>query len=161
MKRLPASDWDAQSAAERIDHPFFGGASNAMEAYCRGWEPGRRPRPRRSAPRAQTRFIGAAEDARTLYPWAQSLADQLDNGHLLTVAGYGHGASGSCAGAAMIDFLINGTIPAEGAICTTSSLPTFDNLHEIVLLRAWKTPISCKLSKVGVSGASGRSLPRS
>ena len=49
--------------------------------------------------------------------WAQSLTDQLNNGHLLTVKGYGHGASGSCAGAAMIDFLVNGPVPAEGPTC--------------------------------------------
>ena len=61
--------------------------------------------------------IGTTGDSRTLYPWAQSLTDQLDNGHLLTVKGYGHGASGSCAGAAMIVFLVNGTVPAEGTTC--------------------------------------------
>lgn len=116
-----ASDWDAQSAAERTSHPFFGGASNAMEAYCRGWghQAQTPPQETRAEGSDPILVIGATGDAMTLYPWAQSLADQLDNGHLLTVEGYGHGASGSCAGAAMIDFLINGTVPAEGATCTT------------------------------------------
>ena len=114
-----ASDWDAQTAAEKKNYPFFGGTSNAMEAYCRGWGH------RAQTPPAQTHakgsepilVIGTTGDSRTLYPWAQSLTDQLDNGHLLTVKGYGHGASGSCAGAAMIDFLVNGTVPAEGTTC--------------------------------------------
>ena len=114
-----ASDWDAQAAAEKKTYPFFGGTSNAMEAYCRGWGH------RAQTPPAQTHaegsdpilVIGTTGDSRTLYPWAQSLTDQLDNGHLLTVKGYGHGASGSCAGAAMIDFLVNGTVPAEGTTC--------------------------------------------
>ena len=114
-----ASDWDAQAAAEKKSYPFFGGTSNAMEAYCRGWGH------RAQTPPAQTHakgsepilVIGTTGDSRTLYPWAQSLTDQLDNGHLLTVKGYGHGASGSCAGAAMIDFLVNGTVPAEGTTC--------------------------------------------
>ena len=29
----------------------------------------------------------------------------------------GYGASDSCAGAAMIDFLVNGTVPAKGTTC--------------------------------------------
>ena len=32
-----ASEWDAQAAAEKKAYPFFGGISNAMDAYCRGW----------------------------------------------------------------------------------------------------------------------------
>ena len=115
-----ASDWDAQSAAEKKSHPFFGGTSNAMEAYCRGW--GHRaqtpPQETHAKGSAPILVIGTTGDSRTLYPWAQSLTDQLDNGHLLTVKGYGHGASGSCAGAAIIGFLVNGTVPAEGATCT-------------------------------------------
>ena len=50
-----ASDWDAQTAAEKKSYPFFGGTSNAMEAYCRGWGHRGRPLPRRPAPRAPTR----------------------------------------------------------------------------------------------------------
>ena len=50
-----ASDWDAQAAAEKKTYPFFGGTSNAMEAYCRGWGHRGRPLPRRPAPRAPTR----------------------------------------------------------------------------------------------------------
>ena len=117
-----ASDWDAQSAAEKKSYPFFGGTSNAMEAYCRGW--GHRaqtpPQETHAKGSAPILVIGTTGDSRTLYPWAQSLTDQLDNGHLLTVKGYGHGASGSCAGAAMIDFLVNGTVPAEGTTCDAS-----------------------------------------
>ena len=113
------SDWDAQAAAEKKAYPFFGGTSNAMEAYCRGW--GHRgqtpPQETRAEGSDPILVIGTTGDSRTLYPWAQSLTDQLDNGHLLTVKGYGHGASGSCAGAAMIDFLVNGTVPAKGTTC--------------------------------------------
>ena len=120
-----ASDWDAQSAAEKKTYPFFGGTSNAMDAYCRGW--GHRgktpPRETRAKGSDPILVIGTTGDSRTLYPWAQSLTDQLDNGHLLTVKGYGHGASGSCAGAAMIDFLVNGTVPAEGTTCAAEPQP--------------------------------------
>ena len=125
-----ASDWDAQAAAEKKTYPFFGGTSNAMEAYCRGWGH------RAQTPPAQTHakgsepilVIGTTGDSRTLYPWAQSLTDQLDNGHLLTVEGYGHVTFGSnaCATAAMTDFLVNGTIPAEGTTCAAEPQPAAD-----------------------------------
>lgn len=120
-----ASDWDAQSAVEKAIHPFFGGASNAMEAYCRGWghQAQTPPQETRAEGSDPILVIGTTGDAQTLYPWARSLADQLDNGRLLTVEGYGHGASGSCASAAMSDFLISGTIPAEGATCAAESRP--------------------------------------
>ena len=116
-----ASEWDAQAAAEKKTYPFFGGTSSAMDAYCRGWGH------RTQTPPAQTRaegsdpilVVGITGDVQTLYSWAQSLAGQLDNGHLFTVEGYGHGgAIGNCASAATIGFLVNGTVPAEGATCT-------------------------------------------
>ena len=114
-----APDWDAQAAAEKKSYPFFGGTSNAMEAYCRGWGHRAQTPPQETHAKGSDPIlvIGTTGDSRTLYPWAQSLSNQLDNGHLLTVKGYGHGASGSCAGTAMIDFLVNGTVPAEGTTC--------------------------------------------
>mgnify|MGYP000900189984 FL=1 len=120
-----ASDWDAQAAAERKAHPFFGGTSNAAEAYCRGW--GHRgttpPQETRAEGSAPILVIGITGDIQTLYSWSQSLASQLDNGHLLTVQGYGHGTF-ACARPAAIDFLVNGTVPADGATCTAEPKPT-------------------------------------
>ena len=120
-----ASDWDAQAAAERKAYPFFGGLSNAAEAYCRGWghrgtTPAQETRAEGSAP---ILVIGITGDIQTLYSWSQSLAGQLDNGHLFTVQGYGHGTF-DCARPAAIDFLVNGTVPADGATCTAEPKPT-------------------------------------
>ena len=119
------SELDAQAAAERKAHPFFGGISNAMEAYCRGW--GHRgttpPQETRAEGSAPILVIGITGDIQTLYSWSQSLASQLDNGHLLTVQGYGHGTF-ACARPAAIDFLVNGTVPADGATCTAEPKPT-------------------------------------
>jgi len=120
-----ASEWDEQAAAERKVHPFFGGISNAMEAYCRGW--GHRgttpPQETRAEDSAPILIVGTTGDSRTLYSWARSLAGQLDNGHLFTVQGYGHGNL-SCATTAAFDFLVNGTVPADGATCTAEPKPT-------------------------------------
>ena len=124
------SDWDAQAAAEKKTSPFFGGASHGLDAYCRGW--GHRaqtpPQETHAEGSAPILVVGLAKDSRTLYPWAQSLTDQLDNGHLLTVEGYGHVTFGSnaCATAAMTDFLVNGTVPAEGTTCAAEPQPAAD-----------------------------------
>ena len=116
-----ASDWDAQAAAEKKTYPFFGGTSSAMDAYCRGWgHPGKTPPQETHAKGSDPILVvGITGDVQTLYSWAQSLAGQLDNGHLFTIKGYGHGgAIGSCATATTIGFLVNGTVPPEGATCT-------------------------------------------
>jgi len=122
-----ASDWDAQAAAEKKSYPFFGGTSNAMEAYCRGWGHRAQTPPQETHAEGSDPIlvVGLTKDSRTLYPWAQSLTDQLDNGHLLTVEGYGHVTFGSnaCATAAMTDFLVNGTVPAEGTTCAAEPQP--------------------------------------
>ena len=120
-----ASEWDAQAAAERKAHPFFGGISNAMEAYCRGWGHHSKTPPQvtRAEGSAPILVVGITGDVQTIYSWSQSLAGQLDNGHLFTVQGYGHGTF-DCARPAAIDFLVNGTVPADGATCTAEPKPT-------------------------------------
>ena len=121
------ADWDAQSAAEKKSHPFFGGTSDGLDAYCRGWghQAQTPPQETRAEGSAPILVVGLTKDSRTLYPWAQSLTDQLDNGHLLTVEGYGHVTFGSnaCATAAMTHFLVNGTVPAEGTTCAAEPQP--------------------------------------
>ena len=122
-----ASDWDAQSAAEKKTYPFFGGTSNAMDTYCRGW--GHRgktpPRETRAKGSDPILVVGIKGDIQTLYSWAQSLAGQLDNGHLLTVEGYGHGAFGTnnCATTAITGFLVDGTMSADGTTCAAEPPP--------------------------------------
>ena len=122
-----ASDWDAQAAAERKAHPFFGGISNSLEAYCRGW--GHRgktpPQETHAEGSAPILVVGITGDAQTLYSWTQSLAGQLDNGHLLTVEGYGHVAFNvnTCAITAITGFLVNGTMPDEGTTCAADPQP--------------------------------------
>ena len=121
------SELDAQAAAERKAYPFFGGDSNADEAYCRGW--GHRgktpPQETHAEGSAPILVVGIKGDVQTLYSWSQSLAGQLDNGHLLTVEGYGHGAfdRNSCATTAITGFLVNGTMPDEGTTCAADPHP--------------------------------------
>ena len=122
-----ASEMDAQAAAERKAHPFFGGTSSAMEAYCRGWGHHAQTPPQKIQVKGSDPIlvVGIKGDTQTLYSWSQSLAGQLGNGHLLTVEGYGHGAfsTNTCATTAITGFLVNGTMPDEGTTCTADPQP--------------------------------------
>jgi pimeloyl-ACP methyl ester carboxylesterase len=64
--------------------------------------------------------IGTTRDPATPYAWAESLADQLASGVLLTRDGNGHGAFGhgnECIDQAVVDYLIDGAVPADGTTC--------------------------------------------
>ena len=62
----------------------------------------------------------SARSSPTPYPWAQSLAQQLEGGVLLTRVGDGHTAYGmgsSCIDDAIDAYLLEGTPPPEGTVC--------------------------------------------
>jgi pimeloyl-ACP methyl ester carboxylesterase len=64
--------------------------------------------------------VGTTRDPATPYSWARALAGQLDSGRLLTYDGDGHTAylrGSSCVDAAVGDYLLKGTLPAEGKSC--------------------------------------------
>ena len=64
--------------------------------------------------------VGTTRDPATPYAWAESLADQLDSGVLLTYAGDGHTAyrRGSvCIDTAVDAYLLKGDPPADGKRC--------------------------------------------
>ena len=64
--------------------------------------------------------IGTTNDPATPYIWAQNMANQLVNGHLITYNGEGHTAynkSNSCVNDAVDDFFIDGTVPSSDPNC--------------------------------------------
>ena len=64
--------------------------------------------------------VGTTNDPATPYVWAESLAEQLDSGQLVTYEGEGHTAynkSNSCVNDAVDDYLIDGTVPAADPMC--------------------------------------------
>ena len=63
--------------------------------------------------------VGTTNDPATPYVWAQALAAQLENGHLITHQGEGHTAYGSseCVTTVVDDFLVDGTVPAADPQC--------------------------------------------
>jgi pimeloyl-ACP methyl ester carboxylesterase len=64
--------------------------------------------------------VGTTRDPATPYKWAQSLAAELQNGHLITYNGDGHTAymrSNSCVDDAVDAYLVNGVVPPPGLKC--------------------------------------------
>jgi pimeloyl-ACP methyl ester carboxylesterase len=64
--------------------------------------------------------LGTTRDPATPYAWAQGLAAQLDNGHLVTYDGDGHTAyhrGSSCIDQAVDDYLLRDQVPREGLRC--------------------------------------------
>lgn len=64
--------------------------------------------------------VGTTNDPATPYAWAESLAETLDSGHLLTYQGEGHtayGRSNACIADAVDAYLVDGTVPADGTRC--------------------------------------------
>lgn len=65
--------------------------------------------------------VGTTGDPATPYAWAESLADQLSSGVLLTYDGTGHTAyrtGNSCIDQAVDLYLLSGTTPDEGTTCS-------------------------------------------
>ncbi|MGO0576503.1 alpha/beta hydrolase [Ornithinimicrobium panacihumi] len=64
--------------------------------------------------------IGTTRDPATPYEWAESLAETLDSGVLVTYDGDGHtayGRSNDCVDGAVDAYLLEGTVPEDGLTC--------------------------------------------
>jgi pimeloyl-ACP methyl ester carboxylesterase len=63
--------------------------------------------------------VGTTNDPATPYVWAQALASQLENGHLVTHRGEGHTAYGdsACVTEVVDAFLVAGRVPASDPMC--------------------------------------------
>lgn len=64
--------------------------------------------------------VGTTGDPATPYRWAQSLADQLESGVLVTYRGEGHTAYGgsACVNGVVDDYLVRGAVPASDPLCS-------------------------------------------
>jgi pimeloyl-ACP methyl ester carboxylesterase len=89
---------------------------------CGSW-----PVPANNAPKKITAsgsgpivVVGTTRDPATPYRWAQGLAAELENGHLITFNGDGHTAykrSNSCVDDAVDAYLLKGVVPPTGLRC--------------------------------------------
>src|SRR5674476_116196 len=64
--------------------------------------------------------VGTTRDPATPYKWAQGLAAELQNGHLITYNGDGHTAymrHNSCVDGTVDAYLVKGVVPPPGLRC--------------------------------------------
>lgn len=110
------------SARMAQEYPTFGPMLGYNGLTCGAWPAGplREPAPLDAKGSGPILVVGTTYDPATPYPWAQALAEQLDDGHLITWNGDGHtayGRSGGCVEDAVDQYLLAGTVPAEGLTC--------------------------------------------
>lgn len=102
--------------------PVFGPVMSYGGTLCEAWPfPPTRDRVAIAAEgSADILVIGTTNDPATPYVWAVALADQLENGHLVTYEGEGHTAytTGDPCVLGVVDaFFIDGTVPASDPHC--------------------------------------------
>ena len=89
---------------------------------CAGWpyESTRVRGPIVAAGSSDILVLGTVNDPATPYVWAQAMASQLQNGHLVTYDGEGHTAynkGSDCINDVVDDYFIDGTVPASDPLC--------------------------------------------
>jgi len=98
------------------------GAQLAYDTSCASWpfQPTRARGPIAADGSAPILVVGTTNDPATPYVWAKALAEQLQNGHLVTYRGEGHTAynkSNPCVNRAVDDFFVGGTVPKKDPQC--------------------------------------------
>lgn len=118
------TDREMKEQADRLAEvaPIFGPRMAYGDLLCSQWPyPAvRTPEPITAAGAAPILVVGTTGDPATPYAWAQQLADQLESGVLLTYEGEGHTAytrGSECIDRTIDAFLLDGTMPKEGARC--------------------------------------------
>jgi pimeloyl-ACP methyl ester carboxylesterase len=98
--------------------PFFSYGGLA----CWGWpfKPTRTPAPVHATGSAPILVVGTTNDPATPYQASVDVAQELDNGHLVTWDGSGHtayGRSNSCVTNTVDDYFVKGSVPARDPRC--------------------------------------------
>ncbi|MGP9539594.1 alpha/beta hydrolase [Brachybacterium sp. AOP43-C2-M15] len=118
----PADEEAAEQQAQRVaeEFPTFGPMLGGDG--CARWPepPVREPAPIAAEGSGPIVVIGTTGDPATPYPWAEGLAEQLEEGVLLTFEGNGHtayGRSGGCIEEQVDAYLLLDTVPTDGLRC--------------------------------------------
>ncbi|MGW1072432.1 alpha/beta hydrolase [Streptomyces sp. NPDC002537] len=103
--------------------PVFGPTLAWSALTCAYWHVPAAGRPHRIPARgaAPILVVGTTRDPATPYPWARSLASQLDSGRLLTYDGDGHTAytrGSACIDTAINNYLLTATPPPASQKCS-------------------------------------------
>lgn len=117
------ADWEAQVGELRAASPTFGEDLAYTDLVCQAWghESTRDRAEINAAGAPPIVVVGTTGDPATPYDWSVALADQLDEGVLLTWEGNGHtayGRSGNCVANAVDSYLLGGVVPEDGLTCS-------------------------------------------
>ena len=112
----------AQAAELAQAAPVFGPAMDFGQTGCASWpyKSTRERVPIAASGSGPIVVVGTTNDPATPYVWAQNLAKELANGHLVTFKGEGHTAynkSNSCVNNAVDNYFISGTVPTVDPLC--------------------------------------------
>jgi pimeloyl-ACP methyl ester carboxylesterase len=102
--------------------PTWGRFLAWSELPCAYWpvEGTGKAQPLRAAGSGPIVVVGTTRDPATPYAWAQGLARELENGHLVTYDGDGHTAyrrGSPCVDQAVDAYLVDGQVPRDGLRC--------------------------------------------
>ncbi|MFF9569431.1 alpha/beta hydrolase [Streptomyces sp. NPDC014685] len=125
---LPPAFTDAEAVERAVPgfekaSPVFGRAFAWSALNCAHWPAPPTGTPHRIEAKgaAPIVVVGTTRDPATPYKWAESLADQLSSGTLLSYHGDGHTAYGrgsDCIDTAINTYLLEGTPPSDGKKCS-------------------------------------------
>jgi hypothetical protein len=115
---------EMRAEAAKLDAaaPVFGHLMAFGGASCYQWPfpPTAKRGPITAAGSNDILVLGTTNDPATPYAWSQSLAHQLQNGHLVSRTGEGHtayNADNACINQTVDDYFINGTVPVSDPHC--------------------------------------------
>ena len=115
--RVPAEIPAFEKASPTFGAVFAWGLTGCSGVQVRSSEPPLTVRAEGAAPIV---VVGTTRDPATPYRWAQSLADQLESGVLVSRDGDGHtgyNSGNDCVDEAIESYLIDGTVPDDGLSC--------------------------------------------
>lgn len=119
---VPASE--VPESFEEFDEasPTFGRSFVYSLSSCEDWpvESAIEPPTTTGAGAPPIVVIGTTRDPATPYSWAVDLADALESGVLITRDGDGHtgfNQGNECVDSAVVDYMIEGTVPEDGLEC--------------------------------------------
>jgi pimeloyl-ACP methyl ester carboxylesterase len=122
------ADWFAAAESAEAEFGYFGRAWTWISSICAVW-PGvaedRYVGPWDATTVNPVLVVGNFFDPATRYEGAVAVADLLPNSLLLSYAGWGHtvvGGVSNCIDAAVLTYLLERVLPAEGTVCE----PEFD-----------------------------------
>jgi pimeloyl-ACP methyl ester carboxylesterase len=114
--------WREQAAELAEIAPVFGPQFAYGETLCENW-----PYPAKreygaihASGSSEILVVGTTNDPATPYVWSQALAEQLDNGHLVTREGEGHtgyNKGNECVDSTVDDYFVKGNVPETDPEC--------------------------------------------